>query len=577
MPNSGQILSVSAAKISSAPTERKVYSYIRWSSPRQTSGDSLRRQTEGAERYANEHGWTIADDCRLVDVAKSAFHGRNLDDKAALGSFLKAIREHQIPRGAILIVENFDRLSRQDILPFIADTLTPILRAGVDLVILHDNQHWTYERANREGSLFLLSVAIAVGRGKDESKAKSQRLLEKWKARRNSVANGTFIPLGTLPWWLENGKDSYVEKPGTRKLIQRIFDLYLAGNGGQIIASRLNAEKIPLPPNKDGTVRKNANGWHPTYIQNLIKNRALIGYYFKTDYKIFPPMIPESDFYAANAKRKERVRFAGRRAEHINPVAGLVYCAKCGGHIITHHSGVKKYGKIRYSYLMCGESRRGKCSAAGIPWEVFDDSFECIWDEKEMVNALMGDDKGEPSKLPELEGRLAEIASRIRQAEADYEKSPSTPLARTLAKMEAQESALKKELEDATISERGTVGKTDALEDFYNLYFDDDWKSPETRLKIQECVRNLIDHIVVDVAGRAYTVHFKGGKKWITVTDLKAEECRVDGVWVILKKGVGTKYDDARHYSRKNGIVTADQLPPPPPLMLPAGTVRSRR
>jgi len=34
----------------------KAYSYVRFSSPEQATGDSLRRQTELSEQYASQHG-----------------------------------------------------------------------------------------------------------------------------------------------------------------------------------------------------------------------------------------------------------------------------------------------------------------------------------------------------------------------------------------------------------------------------------------------------------------------------------------------------------------------------------------
>ncbi len=36
--------------------EPRVYSYIRFSTPEQKKGDSLRRQTEAAEEWAKAHG-----------------------------------------------------------------------------------------------------------------------------------------------------------------------------------------------------------------------------------------------------------------------------------------------------------------------------------------------------------------------------------------------------------------------------------------------------------------------------------------------------------------------------------------
>jgi DNA invertase Pin-like site-specific DNA recombinase len=53
----------------------KCYSYIRFSRPEQMRGDSLRRQTEAAEKWAAENGLVI--DQSLTDLGLSAYRGLN--------------------------------------------------------------------------------------------------------------------------------------------------------------------------------------------------------------------------------------------------------------------------------------------------------------------------------------------------------------------------------------------------------------------------------------------------------------------------------------------------------------------
>lgn len=520
---------------------KKAISYIRFSTTAQgiQGKDSQIRQVRAINAALQKHGLVL--DQEFHDRGRSAYHQRHIAEGGALHE-LRRLAVAGALKGKVLVLENWDRAGRLQVTDA-APLLMDMLNNGVELVVGSDGGEY-FSRESVNANPFLLYRSLdEMNRGFGESRRKSDMAKHKWQTRREAVAKGEFKPLGSLPWWLENGKDAYVVKPGMRELIRRIFDLYLGGKGSQIIAKEFNAKNVPLPPNKDGSVRKNANGWHPTYIQNLIKNRALIGYYFKTDYKIFPPIVSEKDFYTANAKRKERVHFAGRKAEHINPVAGLVYCAKCGGHIITHHSGVKKYGKRRYSYMMCGESRRGKCSAAGIPWEIFEESFSVIWEDKEMANAFMGDDEMTASRLTELQGRLGVVVSRVRQVEADYAESPSTPLARILAKLEAEEAELRKELEAVTIAERGAVSQSDAYRAFKDIFLSDDWEEPEVRLMAQECLRNMVDRIIIDIPRRCYAVHFKGKKEPMQVTDLRAEDCKINGIYYRLLKGI-LKYED---------------------------------
>ena len=56
----------------------KAYSYIRFSTPEQSKGDSLRRQEEDAIEYAAEHGLELDTTLNLRDQGLSAFTGENV-------------------------------------------------------------------------------------------------------------------------------------------------------------------------------------------------------------------------------------------------------------------------------------------------------------------------------------------------------------------------------------------------------------------------------------------------------------------------------------------------------------------
>lgn len=58
----------------------KAYSYVRFSTPEQMRGDSLRRQTEAAGRYAALHGLELDDKLTFRDLGVSAFRGTNEED-----------------------------------------------------------------------------------------------------------------------------------------------------------------------------------------------------------------------------------------------------------------------------------------------------------------------------------------------------------------------------------------------------------------------------------------------------------------------------------------------------------------
>jgi DNA invertase Pin-like site-specific DNA recombinase len=76
----------------------KAYSYVRFSTPEQASGDSLRRQTEAARAYAAKHNLELDEELKFYDRGVSAFRGRNVKE-GALAAFLEAVRLNDVPSG----------------------------------------------------------------------------------------------------------------------------------------------------------------------------------------------------------------------------------------------------------------------------------------------------------------------------------------------------------------------------------------------------------------------------------------------------------------------------------------------
>src|SRR5260370_31604257 len=91
------------------------YSYMRFSSPEQAKGDSLRRQTAARDAFLQQTGLILDDKLRFVDEGISGFKGKHRSDNNALGYFLSLVHSGRIPAGSFLLVESLDRLSREDV------------------------------------------------------------------------------------------------------------------------------------------------------------------------------------------------------------------------------------------------------------------------------------------------------------------------------------------------------------------------------------------------------------------------------------------------------------------------------
>src|SRR5262245_58425723 len=91
------------------------YAYARTSDPEQRKGGGLVRQTtckEALEEFCRRHEFTLSPHI-YVDDGVPAFEGANATAKHQLGQFLQDARQGRVRPGDCLLVENYDRLSRQ--------------------------------------------------------------------------------------------------------------------------------------------------------------------------------------------------------------------------------------------------------------------------------------------------------------------------------------------------------------------------------------------------------------------------------------------------------------------------------
>jgi len=168
---------------------KKAYSYIRFSSKAQASGDSLRRQLVASEAWAKKNNYHIVDS--LQDLGISAYKGNHAKD-GALSLFLQKVQEGLIPQGSVLIVESLDRLSRQEILTAFSQ-FTAILSAGIKIVTLIDGYEYSKDSINDIGNI-MFSI-MSMSRAHEESEVKSKRLKAAWENKRANAHKKIVIKL----------------------------------------------------------------------------------------------------------------------------------------------------------------------------------------------------------------------------------------------------------------------------------------------------------------------------------------------------------------------------------------------
>ena len=79
------------------------------------------------KEWVDRHSDLVLSDDDFTDEGVSGFDGSNVR-KGDLGRFLHLVRTSEIPKGSILVIEQWDRLTRQnpmDAIPLVRDILYP--------------------------------------------------------------------------------------------------------------------------------------------------------------------------------------------------------------------------------------------------------------------------------------------------------------------------------------------------------------------------------------------------------------------------------------------------------------------
>jgi DNA invertase Pin-like site-specific DNA recombinase len=376
---------VAAAEGHTADAQRqpKAFSYKRFSTPAQAEGDSLRRQTAMAQGWADREGVPLDTELKLTDEGVSAYNGANRD-VGALGAFLDAVREGQVPQGSWLLVENLDRLSREPAWDA-SYTMQGIIRAGITVVDLSDNgrQYNMETLRSQEGLYHLMAMLLSFARGNQESAQKARRVGEAYANKRSVFASDQKLTkpyTRKLPAWIrwDESTASYELINERVELLRWMFEVADDGLGVHSIAAHLNETK----EDTWGAGKWKAAYWHRSYVRKLLTNKAAIGVFVphtvrKVDGKRakerkaqepiahrFPPAVDRELFERVNA----RLSTTGARGKNTKvPVrsifAGVLKCQHCGG-------TVTRVNKGEHVYLVCSAAhgKAGTCKYESLPY-----------------------------------------------------------------------------------------------------------------------------------------------------------------------------------------------------------------
>ncbi|CAE6724251.1 hypothetical protein R69619_01704 [Paraburkholderia nemoris] len=362
--------------VAQAEKMAKAYSYVRMSLETQTRGDSLRRQSELSQKYAEKHGLLLVSDAVYHDLGVSAFRGKNATE-GALGAFIEAAESNQIEKGSYLLVESLDRLSREE--PERAlTTLQRILRAGINVVTLATPEK-TYISGKVDAYDLIFGIMSMV-RAHEESAMKAARVHASWSKKQELASEKKLTRL--CPLWLELSADrtKFRPIPERVRLVERIFQETVNGVGAMLIANRFHSEKIPTW----GTSKGRAKRWTESYIKKVRSNRAVLGEYvphrvhdgkrtpLRTVEDYYPAIISQDLFNRAANARAIRKTTGGPKAKRVsNLFSSVAVCGYCGAPMRYRNAG-----NGQPPFLVCERGRRGDgCTSRGVPYAPLESSF----------------------------------------------------------------------------------------------------------------------------------------------------------------------------------------------------------
>lgn len=426
------------------PAPRTAHAYGRYSSGQQGGGHSEERQDALALDWCRRHGVELDTSTVYMDRGTSAFRGKHRKAGSPLRCFLEEVKAERIARGSILIIENLDRLSREnpwDAVPLLCE----IVNAGLDVVTLSPSEV-VYTRSGDLTGLIL--AVVEFGRGHSESKSKSDRLAAVWDKRKRAAREEGAIITHRLPAWVQEVGGKLVPIPERVVIVRRMFELAAASAGGcglfEIVRT-LTREKVP------GWGRKGL--WTKAYVHKILTGKVVLGEHQPRKNGL-PDGEPLPDYYPRVIEPAlwERVQEAltarkdllpngdppGRVGEKVtNLFSGMLTEALSGQRMLiawqTYSSGANRR-KVRV--LLPAGSMEGRQRSVSFPYPIFEEAVLRLLREVSPADVVGGEDALESTALAV---EAAALKARMDSVEAELFNGDAVPaLARVLRQLDTR-------------------------------------------------------------------------------------------------------------------------------------------
>jgi DNA invertase Pin-like site-specific DNA recombinase len=460
------------------------HSYVRFSSKPQERGESTRRQIERAEAWSARSGIPLSKSKTLNDLGVSAFKGLNWD-VGALGEFKESIgKSDEVLPGDYLVVENLDRMSRQEVRKAFAK-INELIDAGIKIVQLTPTEMIYDQDAD---TVALIIMIVELSRANSESVRKSDLVGDVREEDRKKERDEKEVGRFALPPWLGVAVVEGKRKPvlnDKAPLYRSLFAMAVDGKGLKDVAresgiSRTNVRRILADRSAIGEA---------TRYKGRGKGRVPV----QTVPGLYPELVDPATFHAAGQVLTPRkLKHRRRSGRFPNPFQGLLRDARTGASYVVQYR--KEKNGRRHHVIQVADT--GKWS---FPFEVIEDALLTMIREIKTSEVTGGHD---PDELQGLKGERDFVRGEVEQIKADLGRRYSVGLSDVLHQREQQLAQLEVAVEDAERKARtpasATLGQVQTLLDAYRAAED----KAEACARLRAAMRRCFSAIYVFVCSR---------------------------------------------------------------------------
>jgi DNA invertase Pin-like site-specific DNA recombinase len=512
----------------------------------------MARQGEPFPDLCTRMGWLPNYTLDLDDKSRSAYHGHHVS-KGRLGFFLAAAKAGDIRPGSILVIENQDRLSRQEV-DTAREMVRQLLLANVNIFDQDDSVLITKDSLN--DPLALIRLILRMERAHKESKRKSQFSKDNWNRKRNNLGEKKMT--AACPYWLDavrDGKLAFRPNANASTVVQ-IFRWCVDGLGVTAIAARLNAQGL-----RTGQRVSRAGA---SSVQKILRNRAVTGEFTphtgkgkerkpcgETVKDYYPRIIDDGLFAQAQLALNSRGFAQGRRSKQVNNLFERIAYNARDGYRLTY----RKLTRQRPPVLVSTGTIVGWANSdyASFRYNVVEAAILSQLAELDVADIFPDQTSGDRLKLSAMETELAQIEADLKQLNEEIaEPGMAATLLPAVRRLVARKDKLSEDYQ--VLNAQCVAPDADQLHTVQEL-LDGNFNPTDeaTRLRIRSALRRIVSGIwmlsVPHGPDRliAVQIDFVNGKRrsyfiWHRPARSNGKK-RVEGLWQARSFAGANKFD----------------------------------